>query len=463
MEVRWDEQPEQPEQPERPEQPDHGRVQLEPRVALKGLRVATDAMIEAGVAPGDGAECLEMLDALEAEVRRLQAVQVELFDEIDQRQLFAHVGLFSAKALVQHRTHASGSEVMARQRVAKMLRVLPAVQAAASQGLVSTCNLRRLSQAHANERVRDQLIEAELVMLRMAVKKSALEFDRWLTNWVRDADEDGAAQANERRHEQRDAKLIGNDELGWDLKAWCASLQGTKMRAVFDAYIDAELRADWDAAVAEHGERAVHIGLLPRTDAQRRMDALAAIFERAACLPSADGDPHAGVQVTLNLVMDQAGFERALRRIAGATPGPDDSLRPDRRCETLDGSPVDRTEAVMAGLLGHVRRVVIGAAGVVTDMGRRQRLFKNSAALAVRLGQLGCYWPGCNVPISQCQIDHIEPWTPRPDGTGGGSTSPANGGGLCGRHNRLKETGYHVVRDRHGQIRLRHPDGHLIE
>ena len=436
---------------------------LDSLVALKDLGVAVQAVVDAGVSPLDGAECVEMIDELEVQVRRLQAMQVELFDEIDTRQLFTHLGLFSAKAMVQHRTRASGSEVSGRRGVARMLRELPAIREAAREGLVSTCNLRRLSRAFANERVREQLVDSELVMLRMAAKKPHREFDAWLTDWVRHADEDGARQANDRRHEQRNAKLLGNDELGWDLNAWCASLQGTRMRAVFDRYIDAEFAADWAVAVEEHGEGNVTIDQLARTDAQRRMDALAAIFEQAARLPASDEDPHGGVQVILNLVMDQQTFERQLALLAGADIQPDDPNRADRRSHTIDGQPVDPTEAVLAGLLGQIRRAVIDDQGVITDLGRLHRLFRNGAALAVRLERTTCYWPGCNTPISRCEIDHLDPWTPRPDGTGGGHTNPHNGAGACGRHNRLKETGYTVHRQPDGTLSIQHPDGHQLE
>jgi hypothetical protein len=133
--------------------------------------------------------------------------------------------------------------------------------------------------------------------------------------------------------------------------------------------------------------------------------------------------------------------------------------RVGHRCSSLDGRPVDTREAVAAALVGDVRRVVVGADGVVIDLGRRRRLFTGAAQLAVRLSSIHCYWPGCNVPVTQCQTDHLIPWADR----GGGSTNPGNGGPACGRHNRLKERGFSVLRDQTGGWHVTRPDGTKID
>jgi hypothetical protein len=113
--------------------------------------------------------------------------------------------------------------------------------------------------------------------------------------------------------------------------------------------------------------------------------------------------------------------------------------------------------------LGRIRRVVIGADSVVIDLGRTQRLFTGSARLAAQLGNTECFWPGCHVPVTQCQIDHLTPFTERPDRQGGGRTNPGNGGPACGKHNRHKEHGYTVWRDPTGHWNIRRPDGTEIE
>jgi hypothetical protein len=211
---------------------------------------------------------------------------------------------------------------------------------------------------------------------------------------------------------------------------------------------------------------------LDRNDGQRRFDAFSEIFQRAAAAHAA---AEGGSQVVTNIVIDQATFERHLNRLFGTDPGPiDTNLRPapgpapttetgttgtgrstdtdtagsgaagstdtgrdsgcdggsgaGYRCSTLDGRPIDPTEAVAAALIDHIRRVVIGADSVVVDLGRRRRCFTGAAQLAARLAATECYWPGCHVPVTDCQIDHLIGWADH-----GGSTNPGNGAPACGR------------------------------
>ena len=107
---------------------------------------------------------------------------------------------------------------------------------------------------------------------------------------------------------------------------------------------------------------------MPRSDAQRRFDAMYAIFERAATV-----DPGAKAAIPLvNLVIDVPTLERYLAG-TGDIAVPADPRQ--RRCETVAGIPVPPGDVVAAMIWGQVRRVVVDSAGVVINMGRRQRLF----------------------------------------------------------------------------------------
>ena len=59
-----------------------------------------------------------------------------------------------------------------------------------------------------------------------------------------------------------------------------------------------------------------------------------------------------------------------------------------------------------------------------------------------------CTHPGCTVPATRCQIDHMHP------ASHGGCTSTYNGCVRCGHHNRW--------RHRTGATVTRHPDGTII-
>jgi len=193
--------------------------------------------------------------------------------------------------------------------------------------------------------------------------------------------------------------------------------------------------------------------LLDRSVAQRRFDAVLAIFSAAA------GSGAIGrFEPLVNIIVDQATLDHHLARLAGSDPGPIDASTVDeRRCETSSGDQLDPNDMLAAVLTGHVRRVVFDAAGVVIDLGRRSRLFTGSSRDAVMLGDRWCLWPGCDQRSGCCQADHTQPWT------GNGPTSPDNGGPACARHNRWKQQrGFRTQRDPTGRWHTYRPDGSEI-
>jgi hypothetical protein len=425
---------------------------------LEQVAAGLDEVLAAGVEPSDSPEAIGLIRELESLGRRLDAARVDLVDAIDRKGLHRVDGHHSAKVMVRHVAKLSGPEAAARARTASALRDLPRTKQAFRAGQVGTCQVRRLARVHANPRVRDRLHRSEERLLGFATGEDYKFFDTVMTDWVRLADEDGTCDTNQRNHENRDARLTQHYDQSWEFLAGCGSLSGAELKTIWDHFVNAEFLADWDKASIEHGD-ATTKAHLERTDGQRRFDALFAIFQKAAAAEPGGKTP----ELVTNLVIDDATYERILVFLAtGVRPeaDPDDETF---RCSTIDGHPVEPTEAVAASLLGKLRRVVIGADSVVIDLGRAQRLFTGSARLAAQLGNTECFWPGCHVPVSQCQIDHLRPFTERNDRGGGGRTNPDNGGPACGKHNRHKEHGYTVRRDPTGHWHTTRPDGTEIE
>ena len=134
------------------------------------------------------------------------------------------------------------------------------------------------------------------------------------------------------------------------------------MMAILGRFAEAEFEADWDEARARYGDAAC-AGALERTNAQRRVDALEAIF-----LAAAASDPRrcGGVSEPLvNLVVDIGTFETHLCRRLGLPSGPVDPasvvrrrlftgtareaiMLTDRRCSERVGRPTSRTGAAGA-------------------------------------------------------------------------------------------------------------------
>jgi 5-methylcytosine-specific restriction endonuclease McrA len=68
----------------------------------------------------------------------------------------------------------------------------------------------------------------------------------------------------------------------------------------------------------------------------------------------------------------------------------------------------------------------------VIDVGVARRLFTGATRRAVQLRDHECFHPFCDVPSSDCEVDHVQPWS------AGGATTQANGRPACGFHNRAR-------------------------
>jgi hypothetical protein len=122
------------------------------------------------------------------------------------------------------------------------------------------------------------------------------------------------------------------------------------------------------------------------------------------------------------------------------------------RCETTTGVAIDVFDAVAAMQVGHLRRVVVDAARVVIDLGRKRR-FTGNARDAVLINGRRCLWPGCGRNSKRNHIDHTIAHS------AGGGTNPHNAGPGCGRHNNWKHRGYTAHRDTDGTWHIHRPDG----
>jgi hypothetical protein len=300
---------------------------------------------------------------------------------------------------------------------------------------------------HANPRCAEQLPGSAGLLVGHAAGLSYNDFAVVVERWQALADADGAHSAHQRAHSGRDAHVgIVGDRVYLDARGGVVA--GTVITEIFDKFCDAEFHTDWDAGVAQWGDR-MNPQLLDRTAAQRRFDALIAVFTAAA------GSDTAGIiDPVVNVHVDQATFEYHLARLAGDNPDPPDPATVDqRRCETSTGHQVDPPDMLAAALTGHVRRVVFDTAGVVIDLGRRSRLFTGGARDAVLLADRWCLWPGCDLRSGRCQTDHTTQWASN------GPTRPNNGGPACARHNRWKQHGYRTWRDPGGHWHTYRPDG----
>ena len=220
-----------------------------------------------------------------------------------------------------------------------------------------------------------------------------------------------------------------------------------QMEQILNAHADAEYNTDVAARKAAHGEDANRFPL-PRTNRQRRFDALRIIFDKAAGTP----DVTARVPV-VTIVCTQTELNQAIRQHLGNGDDMVESSSRMRLCETLNGAPVDPADLLVAAVLGQVQRLVVDDAGQPVHLGTRRRLFTGKLREAVLLTGNRCTHPGCELKIGNLHIDHLHAWAK------GGRTTLANAGTLCQKHNQDKhDKGFTVHRDHTGWHHHR-PDG----
>ena len=405
------------------------------------------------------ADAVELLRDAERLCRLAAVVRVDAISAVDAGGAHYEHGHTSAHHMARHLGKLSGAETARADKIRRMTNQCELIDAAWRNAELSVDQAAVLARAFANNRVRDHFINAQPWFLKLTSRPFKV-FERRVADWVSRADQDGAEPKPDPAHEDRDVSLIQDHfSKQWNLKGTFGSLQGSKIRRILDAYISAENLTDWEIARDLHGAEAC-AEQLPRTDKQRRADALEQIFADALHNP----DTSVPIETVHNIVWTQEAHEHEMRRFAGDTPEPVDI--DDHRCHSLDGHSLHPASVFADFLTSKWRRVVQDAQGVTIDMSRKQRFFTGLARLGVQLSFDSCYWPGCHIAPTNCQIDHLTPWSPRKTrekpAPHGGVTDQLNGAPACQCHNRLKERGYTVVRLPDGSIQVTSPRGEIL-
>ncbi|CDQ43106.1 HNH endonuclease [Mycolicibacterium neoaurum] len=228
----------------------------------------------------------------------------------------------------------------------------------------------------------------------------------------------------------------------------------------------------------------------PRTVAERRADALAAVLagaETLTCLcgnPDCTGsgkDPRAGAVTIYVLTGQEPESGHGVKPDAGPTPesgpapGTPDADEVDERQESDRATPPESepqppstpaapTAPAASTRLGAgitldgaiipthlLAELIAGGARVrplnnPTALGSEPR-YRPSAKLAayVRMTAMTCCFPGCGKPAQRCDLDHVTPWP-------AGATHPGNLRPLCREHHLLKTM-------KVGWTPKAHPDG----
>jgi len=408
-------------------------------------------LVEADLVPAGRHDASEITSRIERCGRQVDAARVRALRELDDSGLWAVDGHMSAKVMVRHVAKVSSVEAFRRHRASTALRHMGLLDEAYRNGEVGTDQVQRLARLYANRRVRDQLLANEAEFVCLAKGHSYKEFEALVADWERLADEDGTADCGEANHSRRDFTIGQEYNGGFAMSGRTGSIQGSQIEEILAHFEHSEFVADWERAVEVHGEGNVTKDMLERSDAQRRSDAHLKALQAGACNPAGGGK----TSFITNIVLDLATFEAEVAKAAGTTPAQRDPWDPKFESRTLNGRLINTAEAAAAAIVHGFRRVVTDAKGVTIDLSRHSRLFVGSSRLAVQLMDCDCTYVGCEIDMTDCQIDHLDPWAEQSDGTGGGRTNPGNGAGACARHNRFKHNnGYRTIREGRHQSRI---------
>jgi hypothetical protein len=395
----------------------------------------------------DGDDAMARLVELEKASRFIEAARAEVLAEVDRTGAFRDHGHTTMAGWLRAGISYSAGDAKHHVKVARMIVEFPQISARLQAGTIGVAQVRRLASAHANKRVSDELPAFMDMLADRAEEMPYEDFNSVMIRWEHYADADGAHRDSDRVHEDRDATLhpVG-DVVYVDGKVGTA--QGAYMLEVFEKYVNLEMERD----LAERDAQGLELySDLARTAKQRRADALYAIFASAGNGVFAPSDP------VVNIVIDATTYEAALTALLNDTPLPSLLGTPctfgTRRCETTAGVAIDPFDAIVASMIGHVRRVVMSSPSSVIDLGRKSRLFTGSSREAIFLRRRKCIWPGCSALT--CEADHRKPWSE------GGTTSPDNGDPLCRKHNRYKASaGYTTTIDHdNGMTHVHTSDG----
>ena len=235
----------------------------------------------------DGA-VTERFRELELRRRRDEAELAALVAVAEARGVYAADGHLTVKGWLSANANWSPAEVNAARRSARLLNDHPSVGDALLEGHIGVAQVSELARVRANPRCGDRLGDVIDQLVDYAEQLAYQAFCKVVKRWENLADADGAHHDAEVTNERRTASIHPVD-TGVDLRASGGDAISTGwLTKIFDRFVEDEFRADVDARDEQHGANAA-TSLLPRTDAQRRFDALVTIFRTAAAIP-AGGD-----------------------------------------------------------------------------------------------------------------------------------------------------------------------------
>jgi hypothetical protein len=356
------------------------------------LNVAIDSLLAVDTSALTDDELHEHVTTIQRQRHRLAAAAAQAISVWDQRMVWADNGAGSAAVRLANDTSMSPSTAGAEVKRARRLRSMPHAADALAAGTISADHVDLL--AKANQPWRNACFadhEATLVehCTTLRFRDARKVIDYWCNRADADAAEDQAERQRNAAHLDVSSTLDGT-----------VAINGL-LDPIGGAIVNNELtRLERELYLADKHNDIV------RTSSHRRAAALVEMATRSATAP-ADG--------------------RRPKPLFTALVG-DHTM--EQLCELSNGTVV--TPGSLFRYAGDADLEVVLFDGPTTVISvSHRRTFTGRLRRAVEVRDRHCqHESGCDVPVEQCDIDHIEPHA------NGGPTSQFNGRVECHPHNR---------------------------
>ena len=358
---------------------------------VETLAAAVDGLLAADLSRLDALGLVDLLRAVEVQVRRLPTVYHRLVAELDARAVGHQMGTCSTTDLLRQVLRVSSGEAAGRVRAAadlgprrtltgdRLPPLFPAVATAQTAGTLSPAHARVITTTvdalpAAIDAVHGRAVETFLV--EHATHLDPVQLGHAATRLTDTLNPDGTHTDDTDRQRRRDLTLhTHHDGTG--------TLTGTltpETTAVWQTILDT-LSAPDPAADGTHD---------PRNSGQRRHDALLDAGQRllrSGDLPDNGGVP---VTITVTITLDQ------LRQETGHT-------------STGHGTQLNIPDLLRLAAQADIIPVVLNDTGAILTYGRTRRLATPTQRLALTARDRGCSFPGCHRPATWCQATTSPP------------------------------------------------------
>ncbi len=358
-----------------------------------------------------GAEIVALVELAD----RVQAELVTRAGVFDASEQWAGDGAYSFACWLRARADISRAEASQLTQFARLLRTMPATEAAVADGRLSVAKARLLARA-VNDRTRARFDEHETYLVDHLEHLDVDAAKVTIRYWQRLADTDGPDPADRSRNW---ASITKGWDDRWHLEADLDPVTGAIVKSVLDALVE---RMHADGRFTD------------RTPSPGRPQQMAEAIEEMATRSTGAGPGQHAVRAEIVVVVP---VERLTE------PEPDPVAPPPVLIGT---GPVSITDVLRLAVLGHITKMTVDRDGRPLNLGRRQRLATGDQWIALHTRDRGCVVPGCDRPAGWCSAHHLK-WWDRDHGT----TDLANLALVCSAH-------HHLIHDQQWTLHQQ-PDG----